>query len=388
MTSNWQKIHFNHKKWLAIRCGSHPKSSPLGYNSQYLYFEFWKSALKKKTSTFSIFPSSLVFFSSLKKGRHNKKNAAWLCAHHGAMALACHCHSMLARSCISGSWLTCPGLMPHSMSSYDSTAERRLVEGGPKQNWGHPVVGPKRGGGFLGLQIRMMNPKKKSRDSSKSPGDQQKQCEIWKRLKLCVQDWLLSWFDVQVNNSKRKKEKAPFPCVKSHRLSHGKANNCQRFSLSSPPNDVSNRQVLFHFLHLCFNGFDFVLLKSTPVFSGPFGGREFKSSSSDRTPVSNNMFNLIPNHLFTSFFMSVAWSVSSKRVCLICAETFMFFPFQWSSTMNWEHPQTKSVRVILSRCPPKIQQVLICWCFLFLFIFFLLVLFINLECLACHRLDV
>lgn len=66
-----------------------------------------------------------------------------------------------------------------------------------------------------------------------------------------------------------------------------------------------------------------------------------------------------------------AWSVLKPL--------YMFFPFQWSSTMNWEHPQTKSVRVILSRCPPKIQQVLICWCFLFLFIFFLLVLFINLE---------
>ena len=38
----------------------------------------------------------------------------------------------------------------------------------------------------------------------------------------------------------------------------------------NPHRGVSNRQVLFHFLHLCFNGFDFVLLKSTPVFRTDF----------------------------------------------------------------------------------------------------------------------
>lgn len=52
------------------------KSSPLGCNFQYLFFEFWKSAFEKKTatSTFSIFPPSFgCFFSSLKK-RNNTTN--------------------------------------------------------------------------------------------------------------------------------------------------------------------------------------------------------------------------------------------------------------------------------------------------------------------------
>lgn len=80
-----------------------------------------------------------------------------------------------------------------------------------------------------------MNPKKKPEIRPSLWKINKNRGEIWKRFKLCVQDWLLSWCDVQVNNSKWKKEKAPFPCVKSHRLSHGKANNCQRFSLSSPP---------------------------------------------------------------------------------------------------------------------------------------------------------
>ena len=151
VTSNWQKIHFNHKKWLAMRCGSHQKSSPLGYNSQYLYFEFSKSALKKKTATSTCSPILWCFFHPLNKRNNTTTNQQKTTTQRFALPIIMAPWRLPFDSLLHLRFLT---HLSWANATFDELLFRRPKEAGRRRSvrndWGPPVVGPPQNGGRVG----------------------------------------------------------------------------------------------------------------------------------------------------------------------------------------------------------------------------------------------
>ena len=147
MTSNWQKNSFQAQNMTRnAMFRTLQKSSPLGCNSQYLYLESWKSALlKKKNFNFFHFSPHLFWVCLF----HPYKKRTTQTQHVGAIA---HCHSAQLDSLLHLRFLTHLSWANATFDELLFRRWRRLVEGGRRNDWGAPVVGPpKRGVGFLGF---------------------------------------------------------------------------------------------------------------------------------------------------------------------------------------------------------------------------------------------